>query len=241
MQATSLDNLDGASKHELVRHSPFEASLSSHQSSNFNYERSSAGWTHEDDELLMLSRAQAMNWAPIANTYFPNKTPNACRKRHERLMEKRFATNWDGVSLEDLARAYMETRETMWKILANKIGEKWDHVETKCMEKGLKTLQSAARPSRAKQTFSRSNSPLSISEFDDSGMGPEPSRLTPISLKRKVAGADAGTDFELTPRADRPFRVSDTVASDHAVQVNGAIPTVGRLPDLAIIYPKPQP
>ena len=133
MQATSLDSSDGASKHELVRHSPFEAPLSSHQSLNFDHERPSAGWTHADDELLMLSRAQGMNWAPIANTYFPNKTPNACRKRHERLMEKRFATNSDGVSLEDLARSYMETRETMWTILADKVGEKWEHVETKVL------------------------------------------------------------------------------------------------------------
>ncbi|MCJ1421589.1 hypothetical protein MMC32_007953 [Xylographa parallela] len=178
-----------------------------------------------------------MNWAPIANTYFPNKTPNACRKRHERLMEKRFATNSDGVSLEDLARSYMETRETMWTILADKVGEKWEHVETKCLEKGLKTLQSAARPSRAKQTFSRSNSPMSNSEFDDSGIRPEPSRLTSISLKRK-AGADTGTNLELTPRADRTFRMSDAVASDHAVQVNGAISTVGKLlgmPDIGAL------
>jgi len=72
-----------------------------------------------------------MNWAPIAQTHFPKKTSNACRKRHERLMERKNAENWDGVKLEDLARAYVESREMMWKIIADKVGEKWQHVETK--------------------------------------------------------------------------------------------------------------
>ncbi|MCJ1289714.1 hypothetical protein MMC34_001247 [Xylographa carneopallida] len=152
-------------------------------------ERLSTAWSHDDDELLMRSRAQNMNWAPIAATHFPSKTPNACRKRHERLMEKKNAENWDGVKLEELARAYVDSREMMWKILADKVGEKWQHVETKCMEKGLKTLQSAARPRRAKASTSPT-SPLPSEhshsydpDFDDSGLGPDapPSHSSPHS------------------------------------------------------------
>ncbi|MCJ1437560.1 hypothetical protein MMC27_006947 [Xylographa pallens] len=144
-----------------------------------NNERPSMAWSHDDDELLMRSRAQNMNWGPIAATHFPSKTPNACRKRHERLMEKRNAENWDGVKLEELARAYVESREIMWKILADKIGEKWQHVEIKCMEKGLKTLQSAARSRRAKTSTSPTSPHPSEHDhdhdpdFDDSGLGPD--------------------------------------------------------------------
>ncbi|MCJ1414320.1 hypothetical protein MMC32_000646 [Xylographa parallela] len=146
-----------------------------------NNERPSMAWSHDDDELLMRSRAQNMNWGPIAATHFPSKTPNACRKRHERLMEKRNAESWDGVKLEELARAYVDSREMMWKILADKVGEKWQHVEIKCMEKGLKTLQSAARPRRAKTSTSPTSPLLSEHDhehdqdpdFDDSGLGPD--------------------------------------------------------------------
>ena len=46
-------------------------------------------WLLEHDELLMQARMQGLGWQHIASTYFPYKTANACRKRHERLQEKR--------------------------------------------------------------------------------------------------------------------------------------------------------
>ena len=46
-------------------------------------------WLPEHDELLMQARMQSLGWQPIASTYFPDRTANACRKRHERLQEKR--------------------------------------------------------------------------------------------------------------------------------------------------------
>ena len=96
-----------------------------------NTERPSAPWATEDDKKLMEARAQGLNWKPIAELHFPQKSPNACRKRHERLMEKRNADSWDGVKTEDLAKAYLECREEMWKILATKVNEKWPVVEAK--------------------------------------------------------------------------------------------------------------
>ena len=95
-----------------------------------NAERSSTAWSHDDDARLMRFRAQGMNWGPIAE-HFPSKTANACRKRHERLMEKKSAESWDGIKIEDLARAYLDCRETMWRVLADAIGEKWQTVEMK--------------------------------------------------------------------------------------------------------------
>ena len=80
----------------------------------------------------MRARQQGLNWQPIASKYFPDKTANACRKRHERLMEKRnSADNWDGVKMDILSKAYLDLREQMWKLLADRVGEKWQNVEAK--------------------------------------------------------------------------------------------------------------
>ncbi|KAI9051853.1 hypothetical protein LZ554_004114 [Drepanopeziza brunnea f. sp. 'monogermtubi'] len=106
---------------------------------------SSGAWTPADDQTLMAARAQGLNWAPIQTTYFPSKTPNACRKRHERLMERRSADDWDGLRLENLAKNYMGMRREIWASLAAQTGEKWNVVEQKCMAQGLKNLQTAAR------------------------------------------------------------------------------------------------
>ncbi|KAK5020177.1 hypothetical protein BJ546DRAFT_426900 [Cryomyces antarcticus] len=105
-------------------------------------------WSSADDETLMAARARNMNWQPVALTYFPTKTANACRKRHERLMEKRRAEDWDSVKLEKLAKGYIECRREMWDVLASRVGERWQIVEQKCMEKGLKNLQAASRASQ---------------------------------------------------------------------------------------------
>ncbi|KNG47297.1 chromatin binding protein [Stemphylium lycopersici] len=110
----------------------------------------SSSWSTKDDEILIQARAQGFNWMHIGRKHFPSKTPNACRKRHERLMERQNAEQWDGVKLDVLAQAYMEVRREMWNLLAARVGEKWQLVETKCMEKGLKNLTQAYRSAQRK-------------------------------------------------------------------------------------------
>jgi hypothetical protein len=46
-------------------------------------------------------------------------------------MERQNAEQWDGVKLDVLAQAYMEVRRDMWSMLAARVGEKWQLVETK--------------------------------------------------------------------------------------------------------------
>ncbi|KAI9806016.1 MAG: hypothetical protein M1833_004423 [Piccolia ochrophora] len=108
-------------------------------------QRASTAWTAQEDQLLMNARAQGLNWAPIQQAHFPGKTPNACRKRHERLMERRSAEDWDAEKFQTLAKEYQSLRKDMWTMLGNRVGEKWQLVEAKCMEKGLKNIQSAGR------------------------------------------------------------------------------------------------
>jgi hypothetical protein len=92
---------------------------------------SSGAWNPQDDQTVMLARAQGLNWAPIQQSYFPNKASNACRKRHERLMERHNADDWDRLKVENLAKHYMGMRREIWSGLASVTGEKWNVVEAK--------------------------------------------------------------------------------------------------------------
>lgn len=94
-------------------------------------QRVAAIWNASDDEILLTARAAGLNWQPIAVQHFPNKTANACRKRHERLVERRRHEDWDARKLDILATAYMECRKEMWSIIAAKVGEPWGVVESK--------------------------------------------------------------------------------------------------------------
>lgn len=92
---------------------------------------SSGAWTVHDDQQLMHARAQGLNWNQIRENYFPSKTPNACRKRHERLAERRDADDWDTRKFQRLAKEYMAMRKEIWSGLAARTGEKWNVVEQK--------------------------------------------------------------------------------------------------------------
>ena len=99
--------------------------------SNTAAPRSAAIWNAADDEILLQARQTGLNWQPIASRHFPNKTANACRKRHERLIERRQADDWDADKLEFLAQQYLQVRQEMWEVLASRVGERWSVVEAK--------------------------------------------------------------------------------------------------------------
>jgi hypothetical protein len=86
-------------------------------------------WTTEEDEILCDYRSRGFGWAQIQEKYFPGKSANACRKRHERLMTQRRSTCWDESRLKSLAVGYRQMREQIWGPLADMLGEKWEHVE----------------------------------------------------------------------------------------------------------------
>jgi len=142
---------------------------------------SSGAWNPAEDQTLMAARAQGMNWAPIQQAYFPTKTPNACRKRHERLMERRSADDWDAIKLENLAKTYIGMRREIWSGLAAQTGEKWNVVEQKCMTQGLKNLQAHARSGARRERLLDAGGAGGMggggaygdSHTDDSGIGIE--------------------------------------------------------------------
>ncbi|KYK57627.1 myb family transcription factor [Drechmeria coniospora] len=129
---------------------------------------SSGAWSPQDDNQLVLARMQGLNWSQIKDQYFPKKSPNACRKRHERLMERKGSDDWDNRKLQRLAKEYMGMRKEIWSGLAARTGEKWNVVEQKCMSNGIKNLQSAARAATRRERLE--NGPHFTGYDDDSGL-----------------------------------------------------------------------
>ncbi|OAL56657.1 hypothetical protein IQ07DRAFT_14111 [Pyrenochaeta sp. DS3sAY3a] len=155
----------------------------------------SSSWSARDDETLIQARAQGLNWNQISPKHFPSKTPNACRKRHERLMERQNAEQWDGVKLDILAQAYMEVRREMWTVLANRVGEKWQLVEQKCMEKGIKNLTQASRSAQKKQNdgiyHDHDDSGIGVSDLDEESEDhhhPDMSNVSPVQYPTYPGG-----------------------------------------------------
>ncbi|EPE35290.1 Homeo [Glarea lozoyensis ATCC 20868] len=174
---------------------------------------SSGAWSPTDDQTLMGARSQGMNWAPIQQTYFPTKTPNACRKRHERLMERRSADDWDGLKLEGLAKNYMGMRREIWSSLAEATGEKWNVVEQKCMSQGLKNLQTAARShARRERLLSPSHS-----HSHHTSLSHSPNHAFPPYSSSASSGAyvrdDSGIEIEDMEGADYNDGSSERMSS----------------------------
>lgn len=86
-------------------------------------------WTAAEDRTLLEARAGGQNWAELQRTHFPGKTANACRKRYERLVERRGIQDRGGRRLERVAGAYMAMRREIWGGLAARLGMKWEVVE----------------------------------------------------------------------------------------------------------------
>ncbi|KAK4115996.1 hypothetical protein N656DRAFT_774178 [Canariomyces notabilis] len=102
-------------------------------------------WTAADDRTLIMARSRGQNWADLQRAYFPTKTANACRKRYERLVERRGIHDYSARKLEMVANEYMNMRKEIWSGLAERVGMKWEVVESLCMSAGLRTIQSNAR------------------------------------------------------------------------------------------------
>ncbi|KAL2014564.1 hypothetical protein VTN00DRAFT_2089 [Thermoascus crustaceus] len=132
----------------LSSSSPDQISSSGIQQSAASYP-TSVPWPSRDDNLLVAARLQGHGWGQIQKEHFPSKTPNACRKRYERLIAKRRGSDWDSERFERLGTRYRELREQTWKPLADAVGEKWQDVEKVCFERGLRSLLSIGRSPRS--------------------------------------------------------------------------------------------
>lgn len=91
----------------------------------------SAPWTSAEDSALIDAKGQGLGWNEIHQRFFPTKSGNACRKRHERLMVKIRTTEWSDVRIQNVMNAYNMpgVREQFWCRIAEPFGERWEDVE----------------------------------------------------------------------------------------------------------------
>jgi hypothetical protein len=92
----------------------------------------SAPWTAEEDNRLLDAKIAGLGWGEIHERYFPNKSGNACRKRHERLMMKVRTTDWSPDRIRRVMAEYNApgVKEEFWSRIAARCGERrWEDVE----------------------------------------------------------------------------------------------------------------
>ncbi|KAH6838538.1 hypothetical protein B0I37DRAFT_240347 [Chaetomium sp. MPI-CAGE-AT-0009] len=188
-------------------------------------------WTAEDDKTLIQARSGGQNWADLQRTHFPTKTANACRKRYERLVERRGIHDYSGRRLEMVASEYMTMRKDVWSGLADRVGMKWEVVEALCMGAGLRTIQSNARSytnrARRDNRISQKTREAQAEVLGTSSVG-LPVPLLPV-------GSEFGTAF--TNHSVEPDRSS--AAADRSMPPPPFFPTSGpasstRLPPMAL-------
>ncbi|KAK0665489.1 hypothetical protein QBC41DRAFT_327827 [Cercophora samala] len=207
-------------------------------------------WSAADDRTLVLARSRGKHWVELQRTYFPTKTANACRKRYERLMERRGALEQDSQRLERISYEYMALRKQMWTPLADRVGEKWEVVEAACMSAGIRTIQSNARShtnrwrreSRASQKGREG--PLGLPhDLNNTGMptlassGMEPINMTrdfglPDSFQAPLGG---GISNDPTPRTMHHQPAKDAglmPPPPFPAPGSGALPTEGTAPSI---------
>ncbi|KAG5961010.1 hypothetical protein E4U58_004441 [Claviceps cyperi] len=93
---------------------------------------SSGAWKLQDDNRLVAARMQGLSWKQIQDAHFPQKSANACRKRHERVVGRKSAEE-DNRKFQRLATEYMDMRKEIWSELAAQTGEKWTVIEAKVL------------------------------------------------------------------------------------------------------------
>ncbi|RDW94515.1 hypothetical protein BP5796_00278 [Coleophoma crateriformis] len=128
-------------------------------------DRGDGTWSPEDDKKLMAARADGLSWDILASRFFPQRSSNACRKRHTRLLRAK-ATNedWDKSKWEKLAKAYMGMRKEIWSGLAKETGEGWETIEQKCMSEKIPLFRMHARDSTREARKIDDESPIVVEE-----------------------------------------------------------------------------
>ncbi|PGH17139.1 hypothetical protein AJ79_01277 [Helicocarpus griseus UAMH5409] len=127
----------------------------------------SGPWSPHDDQVLMAARLQGHGWNQIQKENFQNKSPNACRKRWERLLAKRQGSKWEDDRVEKVTRYYNQMRSDIWRPLAEATGESWEDVEKLCLERGQKSLLPMTTTSSARRASSDNESRGSHDSHDE--------------------------------------------------------------------------
>ncbi|KAF1736941.1 hypothetical protein CRV24_002554 [Beauveria bassiana] len=110
-------------KHKLYKQAEAKSLLEA------RHRPSSGAWSIRDDQQLITARSDGLNWSQIQERFFPSKSSNACRKRHERLIDSKGRGSDEAARMERIATHYVLMREKLWRPLADLTDEKWSFVE----------------------------------------------------------------------------------------------------------------
>ncbi|KIW17085.1 hypothetical protein PV08_04276 [Exophiala spinifera] len=122
----------------------------------------SGPWTAREDDILVKARSQGLAWEEIHKQCFPNKTGNACRKRHDRLLIKARDPTWDEARIQKVVYRYNRARESMWRPIADQVGERWEDVE----KVGCRGLKSRSRQQHGRNRSRASSGQTGLSEWE---------------------------------------------------------------------------
>jgi hypothetical protein len=120
--------------------------------------KSTGSWNWASDATLRRARIAGESWKQICAKYFAGKrTPNACRKRHERLTHKDYTNALNGALLDHFVVTYFNAREAMWSIVAETLKCKdWREIELKvrhCSTDGERKLTEGRPTASASRTW----------------------------------------------------------------------------------------
>lgn len=86
-------------------------------------ERRSVAWSSAEDNILIEQRRLSTAWKVIAEEFVRNKSSNACRKRHERLIkDEAMMLAANNVDQRKLGMVYCKQREAIWSAIAKECG-----------------------------------------------------------------------------------------------------------------------
>ncbi|KAK4143145.1 uncharacterized protein C8A04DRAFT_12609 [Dichotomopilus funicola] len=237
------EHREGATSEKQIQHPDLvgdeSAALAEYPYSIYNH----GTWTADDDKRLIQARSQGQNWADLKEAHFPTKSANACRKRYERLVERRGIHDYTGRRLESVSNEYMNMRREIWSGLADRVGMKWDTVEALCMNAGLRTIQSNARSytNRARRDSRISQKTREAqAEVMSVGQGALPMPGLPVGSEFGTAFTGHGVDLDRAPGpgvVTVPMSVPGSV--DRSMPPPPFIPSSGphsgtRLPPMAL-------
>ncbi|KAL5601243.1 uncharacterized protein BROUX77_005492 [Berkeleyomyces rouxiae] len=108
-------------------------------------------WSSAEDLLLEELRRRRGRWSEVSKK-FKGKSANACRKRYERIQQRKVASERNAaLDKTHVAVAYWEVREEMWKILESRMpGVKWEKLERMCFEMGENEIRKRWRDATSK-------------------------------------------------------------------------------------------
>ena len=149
---------------------PPQTPLPQHQPQTQHHPGQSAPWTQDEDNFLIDLKDSGLGWSEIHQKFFPKKSGNACRKRHERLMVQLRTTDWDDQRIRRVMNEYNApgVPQPSYIQIARRLGERWEDVER--VINAQLYARSALEECGSQDVTAASGASLNDGDIDDTGL-----------------------------------------------------------------------